>query len=144
MRKDKGFTLVELLVAMAIIAVLIGLAGFGVTLALRASRDAQREETLDSMRVAITDYLATNNQYPPTSAVSYANGEITVGNTSIPVSGNLVPVDLAEGSSSSGTVYCYAVTPGGYALAAQLENDEYYELGSDDSSSCAISGVTVL
>ena len=138
MRRDKGFTLVELLVAMAIIAVLIGLAGFGVTLALRASRDAGREETLDSMRVAIADYLATNNSYPAKAAVTYANGNITVGTTNIPVDGHLVPVAKVDGSSTGGTVYCYGVTTEGYFLAAQLENDKYYELGSSDSDSCAL------
>ncbi|MBD3280756.1 prepilin-type N-terminal cleavage/methylation domain-containing protein [Candidatus Dojkabacteria bacterium] len=135
MKQNKGFTLVELLVAMAIIAVLIGLAGFGVTLALRASRDAQREETLDSVRVAIADYLATNNEYPATTAVSYANGNITVGSTDVPVDGHLVP-DSSEPSDSGGTVYCYGKTGEGYALAVQLENGEYYELGSTDSDSC--------
>lgn len=137
MRKNKGFTLVELLVAMAIIAVLIGLATFGVTLALRASRDSQREATLDSMRTAIADYLATNNEYPATTAVDYANGNITVGSTSIPVDGHLVAVTLATGSDSNGTVYCYAKTTDGYALAAELENGSYYELGSTDSADCA-------
>lgn len=137
MKQNKGFTLVELLVAMAIIAVLIGLAGFGVTLALRASRDAGREETLDSVRVAIADYLATNNSYPADTAVTYASGNITVGSTSIPVDGHLV---AAATTTSSQTKYCYGVTTEGYFLAAELENGEYYELGSSDSNSCA-SGV---
>ncbi|MBN1331613.1 type II secretion system protein [Candidatus Dojkabacteria bacterium] len=144
MKQNKGFTLVELLVAMAIIAVLIGLAGFGVTLALRASRDSKREATLDSMRTAIADYLATNNQYPANTAVTYANGNITVGTTNIPVSGNLVPVPLATKSSSSGTVYCYSKTSSGYALAAMLENGSFYELGDTDSAGCTLSGISVL
>ena len=144
MKQNKGFTLVELLVAMAIIAVLIGLATFGVTLALRASRDSQREATLDSMRTAIADYLATNNEYPANTAVSYASGNITIGTTSIPVDGHLVNATLAAKSTSAGTVYCYSKTSSGYALAAMLENGSFYELGSTDSASCTLAGIKVL
>ncbi|MBD3280326.1 prepilin-type N-terminal cleavage/methylation domain-containing protein [Candidatus Dojkabacteria bacterium] len=139
-RSKKGFTLVELLVAMAIIAVLIGLAGYGVTLALRASRDAQRQETLDSWRIVITDYLATNNKYPDPSIVGIQNANppflaINGQNTGLEFDGHLKPISTQ--TSSSRTKYCYSKTTDGFVLAAQLENGKYYELGTTDSNSCA-------
>lgn len=142
MKKNvKGFTLVELLVAMAIIAVLIGLSVYGIGLALRASRDTQREETLNSIRTALTDYLATNNSYPGNTEVSYANNIISVGNESIEVEGHLVPTTSTD---SNGTQYCYGKTSSGYLLSVELENGQYYELGTEDSNSCGHTDATVL
>ncbi len=61
----KGFTLVELLVVMAVIALLSGLSIFVVDGARRSARDARRRSDLEAIRSALELYRADCNQYPP-------------------------------------------------------------------------------
>lgn len=145
-KKLRGFTLVELLVAMAIIAVLIGLAGFGVSLALRASRDAQRQEAVDSIRVGIADYLARENIYPSSVNYNSSTGKMTL----VPApSGNPIEIPLkgvaqvATATDSQGTQFCYNNNlsgSDGYILGAMLENGKWYELGTSTTHTCEANG----
>lgn len=61
---SKGFTLVELLVAIAIIALLtsVGLVSF--SRAQQNSRDARRKADLQSLKAALEMYYDSNNAYP--------------------------------------------------------------------------------
>lgn len=139
MRKRlKAFTLVELLAAMAIIAILIGIAGFGISIALRGSRDSQREKALDDLQIAITDYLSRKNVYP--ASIGYSGGEFT-----LPATSPLITVAVSPGAAEpagttdgNGTLYKYAqvTTGGGYVLCAYLENDTIFELGTSATENC--------
>ncbi len=136
----KGFTLVELLAAMAIIAVLIGMAGFGISLALRASRDSQRQEALDNLRIAITDYLGRENRFPDATDIDYVNGEFVLDTTRgddirVPATGLVQPATTGT-TTSSQTEYCYGIVDGGYVLGVKLENGSWYELGTATDASC--------
>ena len=141
MRTKKGFTLIELLASMAIIAVLIGMAGFGISLALRSSRDSQRQKSLDNLKIAITDYLGRENKFPDPSDIEYSNGEFVISTTKgdpirVPAEGLLQPATTGT-TTSSQTEYCYGTVSGGYVLGVKLENGSWYELGSAISESCA-------
>ena len=58
MPNKKGFSLVELLVAMAIIAVLISIAAYGIGIVQRSARNTQRRQMLADIQLLITDIQA--------------------------------------------------------------------------------------
>lgn len=125
-QKQPAFTLVELLVAMAIIAVLIGLAIGAITLAQRASRDAQRRGAASEITAAITEYYGRVNAYPrpgvsgQTNTLRIEGDTIAIGNETINLGGPTIP---ASDTDANGTEYCYDVTAGGYVLGVRLEGD---------------------
>jgi prepilin-type N-terminal cleavage/methylation domain-containing protein len=154
-RKLKGFSLVELLVSMAIIAVLLGLVGFGIATAQRNSRDSQRRQKVGDIRLALEDYLTRRNRYPSETnpnEISASKTQIILDQSSdrpiiIELSG---PSEAAaQGPSSpTSTVYCYQISPtdGGYLLGALLENGEWFDQSStlSGTGSCDGSPNTVL
>lgn len=70
-----GFTLVELIIVIAIIAILItmSIASFGTI--TKRSRDTRRKSDIEQVRSALEAYRANNKFYPNTGSGSYA--EIT-------------------------------------------------------------------
>ena len=60
-----GFTLIELMVVMAIIVILAGIGTAMYTNSLTRSREAVLKEDLFRMRDAIDQYYADKNRYPP-------------------------------------------------------------------------------
>ena len=64
MRKSRGFTLIELMVVMAIVALLIALALPRYFEGLKRAREAVLQEDLSVMRKAIDHYHADKNAYP--------------------------------------------------------------------------------
>lgn len=75
-----GFTLIELMVAVAIIAIIsvIGTTLFGQ--AQKNARDGQRINEIGEIQNALEQFYATNNGYP---AVGTANASATVSNISV-------------------------------------------------------------
>ncbi len=125
-KKLSGFTLVELLVAMAIISVLIGLAIGAITLANRSSRDSQRRAAIFEVSAAINEYYGRVGAYPPrgssgqTNTLRIEGNTIMVGSNTVRLSGPTLP---AADTDANGTEYCYGVTAGGYVLGVRLEGD---------------------
>ncbi|MBM3205827.1 prepilin-type N-terminal cleavage/methylation domain-containing protein [Candidatus Shapirobacteria bacterium] len=63
--KQKGFTVIELMVALAIIAILILAALFAYKVQLAKGRDAKRKAELAKLQTALEDYLGDHLCYPP-------------------------------------------------------------------------------
>lgn len=63
-RKTRGFTLIELLVVIAIIGILSSVVLASLNTARTKARDAQRMQTVKSLKTAIELYATTNGVYP--------------------------------------------------------------------------------
>lgn len=60
-----GFTLVELLVVVAIIAILAGITAVTLPRALERAKIASLTGTMNDLRTSLTEYYTTHNSYPP-------------------------------------------------------------------------------
>ena len=67
-KKDSGFTLVELLIVMAIIAVLVGITIAGLGFAMRRSRNIARMSAMTNLDRALTSYYSDELEYPIAAA----------------------------------------------------------------------------
>lgn len=63
-RSDRGFTLLELLIVLAIMGVLITIAQPNLKSSIVRAREAVLRENLHQMREAIDQYYADNGKYP--------------------------------------------------------------------------------
>lgn len=123
----KGFSLVELLVVMAIIAVLTGLAVFGIGQLNKNSRDTQRVAMLGQMVDELNDYKKENLNYPTTSEVTIANNFRIDGDLLITLT---APLIAGVSSTASRTKYEYSNEgTGQFGLCAVLESGEVKNVG---------------
>jgi prepilin-type N-terminal cleavage/methylation domain-containing protein len=136
MNKKGAFTLVELMVAMAIIAVLIGLAAFGITTLQRLSRDNQRRQTVINFQTYLEGYYNDFFEYPELA-------ELTITETNISVTGYTQkgpelkgPARIGTTTNLDATVYCYGLEDDGYILGAQLESGEFFNSGTSQNAKC--------
>ncbi len=117
-KKRFGFTLVEMLVVISIIAILSAVLAGGYSNSQKSARDAARKINLKSISDALNSYYADNGNYPEEGSW-INNGEFALDGIvymkKVPVeSGNMVPIkyELGEPSKKS------------FRLFTNLENDE--------------------
>lgn len=146
-----AFTLVELLVVMAIISILATVIIGGFRSSQLRGKDAQRKSDLKQIATAIELFFADYGKYPPVNGVQIAacpyNPENGTGTACVWGSGSMsdgkttymrtVPKDPA---SSQNYVYKVSSTQNMYQLFARLENTEDKNcIGGD----CVNPGITV-
>jgi len=71
-KPNKGFTLIELIVVIAIIAILLGIVSVSYTTAQKQGRDSRRKQDLKDAQNALEQYYAENTQYPTGSEIDTA------------------------------------------------------------------------
>ncbi len=110
---QRGFTLVELLVVMAIMAVLIGISVAGLGFAMRRSRNIARASALDNMEKALVANYSDSEVYPR-AGTDIANMEelITYLNEYFEGSWDAGPPNTTYKycSADSGTLYVICVS----------------------------------
>ena len=131
-KKFKGFTLIELMVVISIIALLSAI-GFSVYGSVReAGRDAKRKGDIHAIQQALEQYYSnskeygTNNKYPCFGTAAVPNcGWANVSGISdrlVPDFIQQVPVDPSNGTSCPGYLYLTDATQSVYTLFTKLEN----------------------
>jgi len=89
MKRFKAFTLVELMVVMAIISFLSVGAYAGLTFALRQGRDTQRRRIVDQIQTALIAYYSDYSEYPGCPSGSGTGLLTTYGSVNVPGTGGL-------------------------------------------------------
>ena len=156
-RNKKGFTLVELLVVLAIIGVVMGLAVGGIRIVQQVNRDTQRKALIRDIQLVLESYQEKHNKYPTgrevggggtnTIDVDPYNADcpdgtlISVGPApaeelcskvrfDVAHHGACPPTSSATEDSTGEFEYCYDGTAKGYHLYCRLERAEPYNGGN--------------
>ncbi len=116
---DSGFTLLELILVMAIIAILASAIWGNFFTSLTKSRDAKRKEDLDLIAKALDIYYNDNKAYPtslPAGGNPFLNAVVT---------GVIYMQKVPSDPLYPDAVYCYPTVAAGsntYKIYANLEN----------------------
>lgn len=127
MKKNQGFTLIELMVSISIIAILTALATISFSAAQKKARDARRAEDMKIMQLAAEQYAAqSGGVYPGTTAVPW-----TVAGQNVL---EAIPQDPKAGSS-----YTMTIGTTNYCICATMENPQ---AGNASNATCTFTGGT--
>jgi len=163
MRKQKGFTLVEMLVVIAIIAILAGavLLAINPIATMQKSRDTTRLNDLDSLRSAINialtegemtliDMAAAETSVTSGQAVDGATGYVryTIPGAGTPQAktglGRYIPALPLDptNDAATGLVYTFMSTVDGYEINCVLEYpDNSVKMATDGGNNNPVNGV---
>lgn len=134
MKRIPGFTLVELLATLMIIAVLMGLGLFGMNRVQLAGRDGSRQAKLAEIKTAVDFFYRINSRYPATSAVNWTNNQtLVIGTRTVRVTGHLTR-STASRTNLTQTYYYYNLETDGYRLCVKQENGNWYQLSTSTLS----------
>ena len=133
-----GFSLIELLVVMSIIAILIASLSFSWQNAQQKGRDGKRKSDLKAIQQSLEAYFQTNGKYPDSSngqikcniITPLDDDEIAWGDTfncDYVVYMQQLPKDPAY-QATAGYFYSQGTTPLQYTLSAQIENSKDTEI----------------
>lgn len=131
----KGFTLLELMIVVAIIGVLSTITVFAVSQARQNARDVKRKSDLEAIRVALEIFKSDCNSYPTTGQIPSTPGN-SFSTLSTCAGGAQVVLQKWPDDPTTGNDYSY--TRGGtgmtYTLCTALED------GSTSVSGCGSCG----
>lgn len=141
LRSTRGFTLIELVVVISILAILSGVLVPRVSSHLKSARDARRLADIKAVRTAIEQYRLDKGNYPP------ANANSNYGGWDVSTDGDFIRVLSEQGYLDSDAVdpvndatfqYRYYVYgPGSYGCSGE---SEFYVLGIRSFESADFAG----
>lgn len=109
---QRGFTLMELLIVIAVIGILISISTVAYTSAQKKTRDSRRRSDLKALQSGFEQYYADNtNNYPATCSL---------GTTYMP---NGMPTDPKTGTAYTATADWYSCSTSSYCVCAALEGE---------------------
>lgn len=111
-----GFSLIELVIAMAIIAIIAGALWGNFFTSLAKGRDSRRKQDLDSIAKGLELYYTDNKVYP--TALPAWGSTFAHQSNSFVVYMQKVPADPASPNAN----YCYVSDGSYYKIYANLEN----------------------
>lgn len=121
-----GFTLIEILVAVSIIALLTVLGVTNFMVANKKARDGKRQGDLEQIKAALEIYRTDRRVYPTTGAWPGAGGTLSAGGSTYMQN---IPDDPTTGKN-----YAYTSDGSTYTLCASSE------LGSGTATGCGSCG----
>ncbi len=120
--KTNGFTLIEILVAMTIVAILMAISLVSLTGARKVARDGKRKADLEQIRSALEIYRSDCKTYP--SSLTFGAGSSLVG-AEADCSGNTYLDEVPNDPMTSSYTYTYnRISDNSYALCSYLEADQ--------------------
>src|SRR3989344_1252314 len=141
----RGFTLIEIMVAISIVAILATIGIIAYTQAQKVGRDAKRKQDMRALQVALELYYQKNSGFPSfsTGVLSFndPNWPILFGSTPQDYI-NQIPTDPLNGSSGGGKTYVYGYRSDGsyYEMCINLENNNDKDKNLSDLDLCQIRG----
>lgn len=144
LRLQKGFTLIELIVVMAIMGLLIGITASSFQNSRIKGKDAKRKSDLKQVQTALESYLNDHGLYPVSTVgkiTACGAGGVSVcdwGSSFTDENGTVYMAQLPRDPSSPTMVYQYYVSTDQkqYQIYASLENTEDSQLGSYPGKNC--------
>jgi prepilin-type N-terminal cleavage/methylation domain-containing protein len=138
MRTKKGFTLIELMVAMGIIAILAAMSVYGISIVQRSLRNTERRKVLEQIKLSVEEYKTTTGAYPGTANLTITANSVQLGGVEVVELTGAATAQTTE-TDSGGTAYCYI--PDGtasYQLGVDLEGSDWgHQLGDPALGPCA-------
>ncbi len=64
MKKSKQFTIIEMLVVLAIISLIVGMLLTGISIARESARETRAKAEMQQIKMAVTQYLSTFKEFP--------------------------------------------------------------------------------
>lgn len=126
MKKTNGFTLVELLISISIIAILSVVLSVSFSSAQKSGRDQRRIADLKAIQNAAEQYFLLNGGYPISAGIAWTG----------PGSQMILAKFPTDPKSGVGTTTPYRRTTfniNGYCICGQVEN---YKNGNSEGDSC--------
>lgn len=131
MKSTKAFTIVELMIAMAVIAVMVSLGVAAAANGRQIARDADRRNIATQIQDKVKDYFRQNASYPTEAAGTFVwqPDTVQVGGSTVSLLGHL-KYTAANLSNAGSTHYSYKRSLGGFSVCVLLETGSWYAVGT--------------